>query len=131
MTILIVDDDAGIRQLLLLFLEHKGYTAKTVANMTWLVRGDFDRDLDTMLQMMRDNPSPNQEASIFGALCGVKDLIKTSEDLERFGQFVKRLSEKGFDAKKIFAGEESYGKWQASPVFGSGLGGAGKRRPSA
>jgi len=32
MTILIVDDDAGIRQLLLLFLEHKGYTAKSVAN---------------------------------------------------------------------------------------------------
>ena len=32
MTILIVDDDSGIRQLLLLFLEHKGYTAKTVAN---------------------------------------------------------------------------------------------------
>ena len=32
MTILIVDDDAGIRQLLVLFLEHKGYTAKTVAN---------------------------------------------------------------------------------------------------
>ena len=32
MTILIVDDDAGIRQLLLLFLEHKGYTAKTAAN---------------------------------------------------------------------------------------------------
>jgi two-component system, OmpR family, response regulator CpxR len=32
MTILIVDDDAGIRQLLLLFLEHKGYTATTVAN---------------------------------------------------------------------------------------------------
>jgi CheY-like chemotaxis protein len=32
MTILVVDDDAGIRQLLLLFLEHKGYTAKTVAN---------------------------------------------------------------------------------------------------
>jgi len=32
MTILIVDDDAGIRQLLLLFLQHKGYTATTVAN---------------------------------------------------------------------------------------------------
>src|SRR4051794_29489436 len=32
MTILIVDDDAGIRQLLLLFLEHKGYSAKAVAN---------------------------------------------------------------------------------------------------
>jgi CheY-like chemotaxis protein len=32
MTILIVDDDAGIRQLLLLFLQHKGYSAKTVAN---------------------------------------------------------------------------------------------------
>jgi len=32
MTILIVDDDAGIRQLLVLFLEHKGYTATTVAN---------------------------------------------------------------------------------------------------
>ena len=32
MTILIVDDDAGIRQLLLLFLEHKGYTAQSVAN---------------------------------------------------------------------------------------------------
>ena len=32
MTILIVDDDAGIRQLLLLFLEHKGYTAKSVTN---------------------------------------------------------------------------------------------------
>jgi CheY-like chemotaxis protein len=32
MTILIVDDDAGIRQLLLLFLEHKGYVAKSVSN---------------------------------------------------------------------------------------------------
>jgi CheY-like chemotaxis protein len=32
MTILIVDDDAGIRQLLQLFLEHKGYTAQSVAN---------------------------------------------------------------------------------------------------
>jgi CheY-like chemotaxis protein len=32
MTILVVDDDAGIRQLLLLFLEHKGYSAKPVAN---------------------------------------------------------------------------------------------------
>ena len=32
MTILIVDDDAGIRQLLLLFLEHKGYSAKSAAN---------------------------------------------------------------------------------------------------
>jgi len=32
MTILIVDDDAGIRQLLVLFLEHKGYSAKTAVN---------------------------------------------------------------------------------------------------
>ena len=32
MTILIVDDDAGIRQLLLLFLEHKGYSAICAAN---------------------------------------------------------------------------------------------------
>jgi CheY-like chemotaxis protein len=32
MTILIVDDDAGIRQLVTLFLEHKGYQAASVAN---------------------------------------------------------------------------------------------------
>ena len=32
MTVLIVDDDAGIRQLLTLFLEHKGYTAASVTN---------------------------------------------------------------------------------------------------
>lgn len=32
MTILIVDDDAGIRQLLAVFLEHKGYPAVAVSN---------------------------------------------------------------------------------------------------
>jgi CheY-like chemotaxis protein len=32
MSILIVDDDAGIRQLVTLFLEHKGYHADSVAN---------------------------------------------------------------------------------------------------
>jgi CheY-like chemotaxis protein len=32
MTILIVDDDAGIRQLVTLFLEHKGYHAVSVTN---------------------------------------------------------------------------------------------------
>jgi CheY-like chemotaxis protein len=32
MSILIVDDDAGIRQLITLFLEHKGYQAASVAN---------------------------------------------------------------------------------------------------
>lgn len=32
MSILIVDDDAGIRQLVTLFLEHKGYQAVSVAN---------------------------------------------------------------------------------------------------
>jgi len=75
------------------------YTSETVASMIWLVRGDFDRDLDTMLQMMRDNPSPKQEENIAGALRQVGGLIRTSEDLERVGQFVRRLSEKGFDAK--------------------------------
>jgi CheY-like chemotaxis protein len=47
MTILIVDDDAGIRQLLLLFLEHKGYTAKTVAN-----------GLEALNQLQTDQPLP-------------------------------------------------------------------------
>ena len=32
MTILVIDDDAGIRQLLTLFLEHKGYRAAGVTN---------------------------------------------------------------------------------------------------
>lgn len=32
MTILIVDDDAGIRQLLAVFLEHKGYPAVAASN---------------------------------------------------------------------------------------------------
>jgi CheY-like chemotaxis protein len=32
MSILIVDDDAGIRQLVTLFLEHKGYQAASVPN---------------------------------------------------------------------------------------------------
>jgi CheY-like chemotaxis protein len=48
MTILIVDDDAGIRQLLLLFLEHKGYTAKSVAN-----------GLEALNQLQSDQPLPN------------------------------------------------------------------------
>ena len=47
MTILIVDDDAGIRQLLLLFLEHKGYTAKCVAN-----------GLEALNQLQSDQPLP-------------------------------------------------------------------------
>jgi CheY-like chemotaxis protein len=32
MTIVVVDDDAGIRQLLTMFLEHKGYTALGFTN---------------------------------------------------------------------------------------------------
>lgn len=47
MTILIVDDDAGIRQLLLLFLEHKGYTAKSASN-----------GLDALNQLQPDQPLP-------------------------------------------------------------------------
>jgi CheY-like chemotaxis protein len=48
MTILIVDDDAGIRQLLLLFLEHKGYTAKSVSN-----------GLEALDQLQIDQPLPS------------------------------------------------------------------------
>jgi CheY-like chemotaxis protein len=48
MTILIVDDDAGIRQLLLLFLEHKGYTAKSVSN-----------GLEALNQLQIDQPLPS------------------------------------------------------------------------
>ena len=47
MTILIVDDDAGIRQLLMLFLEHKGYTAKSVAN-----------GVEALNQLQPDQPLP-------------------------------------------------------------------------
>jgi len=47
MTILIVDDDAGIRQLLLLFLKHKGYTAKSVSN-----------GLEALNQLQPDQPLP-------------------------------------------------------------------------
>ncbi len=79
-------------------------TASTMGAITWLIRGDFDHDLDTMLQMMRDNPSPDQSESVIGALNSVRGLVRTSEDLERVGQFVKRLSEKGFDAKAQFKG---------------------------
>jgi CheY-like chemotaxis protein len=42
-----VDDDAGIRQLLLLFLEHKGYTAKSAAN-----------GLEALNQLQPDQPLP-------------------------------------------------------------------------
>jgi CheY-like chemotaxis protein len=47
MTILIVDDDAGIRQLLLLFLEHKGYTAKSASN-----------GIEALNQLQIDQPLP-------------------------------------------------------------------------
>jgi CheY-like chemotaxis protein len=47
MAILIVDDDAGIRQLLLLFLEHKGYTAQTATN-----------GLEALEQLQPDQPLP-------------------------------------------------------------------------
>ena len=47
MTILIVDDDAGIRQLLVLFLEHKGYSAKTAAN-----------GLEALDELQPDQPLP-------------------------------------------------------------------------
>ncbi len=95
------------------------HTKKTIADATHLLRGDFDHDLDTLLQMMRDNPSPNQEASIFGALKNIRGLIRTSEDLERVEQFVKRLSEHGFDARTILVGKESYGRQERSPLFGN------------
>ena len=59
--------------------------------------GDFDRDLDTMLQMMKENP--NQRGSIVQTLSSLRGLIRSSEDIERVGQFVKRLSEHGFSAQ--------------------------------
>lgn len=76
-------------------------TTAIVAAMTWLFREDFDRDLDTMLQMIRDNPS-EEGNSIIGVLKQVRGIVRTSRDLERVEQFVKRLSEKGFDAKTHF-----------------------------
>ena len=64
-------------------------------------RGDFDRDLDTILQMMRENP--NTQGSIAQKLSRLRGLIRSSEDIERVGQFVKRLSEHGFSAQSQLA----------------------------
>ena len=80
------------------------YTSETVAAATWLIRDNFDRDLDTLIQMMRDNPSPDEQSSVIESVNGVRSLVKNSADLERIGQFVQRLSAHGFDAKRHFEG---------------------------
>ena len=69
-----------------------------------LVRDDFDRDLDTLLQMMHDNPTSESKESIISALKNISNFIRTSEDLERVGRFVKLLSEHKIDAKKELTG---------------------------
>lgn len=50
MTILIIDDDAGIRQLLVLFLTHKGVTATSAANgLEALSQLQLDRTLPDLI----------------------------------------------------------------------------------
>ncbi len=81
-------------------------TADNVAGMTWLFRDNFDHDFDTIFQMMRNDPS------ISGVFRGIHDFIKTSEDLERFSQFVELLSEKGFDPTSILSQNHGlFGIW--------------------
>ena len=70
-----------------------------IANLS---RGDFDRDMDTLLQMMRDNHGGSSQ-SVVQTLSQLRGLVRTSEDLERIGQFVKRLSEHGFSAQSQLA----------------------------
>jgi len=74
-------------------------TRRAVADAMMLVRDDFDRDVDTVIQAMRV-ASPG----IASTLKNIRGLIRTSEDLERVEQFTKRLSEHGFDAREVFTG---------------------------
>ncbi len=97
--------------------EAANYTAETFTQATQLIRGDFDHDLDTLLQMMRDNPSPDQREGIIDSLGPIRDLIHTSDDLERIGQFVKSLAENGFDAKTIFS-DNSRSDESPNSIFG-------------
>ncbi|MFH1030265.1 MAG: hypothetical protein V1770_03340, partial [bacterium] len=72
-----------------------------VQSIAALSRGDFDRDFDIVLQMMRENP--NNNGSVAQTLSRIRGFVRSSEDLERVGQFVKRLSEHGFSAQSQLA----------------------------
>ena len=87
---------------------------RDVQSITALSHGNVDRDLDTVLQIMRYVPDI---ISFAETLSGGRGLIRSSENLERVGQFVKRLSEHGFSPKtelsKIFGTHSIWDKFTA------------------
>lgn len=89
----------------------EGFIPQTVADMILLIRDDFDRDLDTLIEMTHNNPSLEQVGGIIEKLSHIHGLIRTSDDLKRFGKFVKRLSEN--PTNKVYANEHIY------PLFGN------------
>ncbi len=92
---------------------------KIVADMVRLVRDDFDRDLDALVQIAHSDLSPDQKIHIFRVLQGIDGLIKTSDDLERFSQFISKLAHHNIDAKEIlFNPTAENGGYFARTLFG-------------
>ncbi len=77
--------------------------------MPHFFRDNFDRDLNTMLQILSDNPSS------FSMLCTdisvleyCAKLIETSDDFELFAQFWRFLTEKGIDPESFLSSISFY-----------------------
>ncbi len=89
-------------------------TKRAMTDTAMLVRDDFDRDVDTVINTMRVTGP-----GISYSLKNIRDLIRTSDDLERVEKFAKRLSEHGFDAGGIFSGcERNYDHPGRAAIFG-------------
>ncbi len=90
----------------------------TITDMAQLIRDDFARDLEILVRMINDDQSPSEKMNIFIALRGIDGIIKTSDDLERFGQFIHQLARNDIDAKKILFDPDAPRNFTAETLFG-------------
>ena len=88
----------------------EGVSSYVVESAVQLMRGNFDEDLETIAGILRDGGKTSSYDNILKVLNessygAFRSFIRSSDDLKRFHQFVKTLSENGFQPKEILEGE--------------------------